>query len=235
MQLSALLVAFGLGLLSTLHCWGMCGALLSVFALHGGVRAGPAPAFRLALAYNLGRIASYTAVGALVGWVAGVAIAVSAPRWGHQFLQMLAAGVLIASGLVILNVLPLPMAVRRVGFIWWRHLQPLSRAWLPIDSLGKAFGVGLVWGWLPCGLVYSMLALAATQAAVAPAAAIMLAFGLGTLPGMLLASQLFERFKRHLAQDSARRVGGIALVTLGLAFIALALPHAMHMQLGHRR
>ncbi|MGD9601708.1 MAG: sulfite exporter TauE/SafE family protein [Gammaproteobacteria bacterium] len=233
MSLSFLPLAFALGLLSTVHCWGMCGGLLLAFA---GAR-GPAGGGLLnLLGFNLGRITSYTLAGALTGAAADAALGARTFDHGHQGLQMLAAGVLIVSGLALLRWLPGRDRLARLGLALWRRLQPLTRALLPAARPHQRFLLGMVWGWLPCGFVYSMLALAAAQGEARAGALLMLAFGLGTLPGMLAAQAGLDVLRARLSRLHAPALAGLLLVASGVGLLWLqgpfanvpAGPHAAH-------
>jgi sulfite exporter TauE/SafE len=219
MEIGSFSVALVMGVLSTLHCWGMCGGLLAAFALGGGSVRTQVP---IALAYQGGRVTSYVAAGTAAGSLAG--LAVSGPAWGHSAVQLLAAVVLIVTGLSLTGMVAVPAAVQRVGLAGWRRLQPFTRHFLPVDSAAKAYAVGLIWGWVPCGLVYSMLAACAALAAPGPAALTMLGFGLGTVPGMLFAHLGMRQLRAIPGARYGRSVGGCAVIALGVAFLWLAWP-----------
>lgn len=232
-------LAFLLGLLSTLHCWGMCGGLLLAFsppqkpADHGWITT------CRHLSYSLGRVTSYTVAGALSGGFAEFALRIMAPAWGHQGLQILAASILILSGLSLLHLLPGLARFQSMGLALWRRLQPLSRRLLPADRLSKRFLLGMIWGWLPCGFVYSMLALAAAQGTPASGALLMSAFGLGTLPGMLTAQRGIQTLRQRLTQLPAPALGAWLLICSGVVLLYLLSPwsesglQAHHAQVNH--
>ena len=134
--------------------------------------------FRLLLAYNLGRISSYTLAGLLLG-LAGWAVANSPLVMG---LRVVAALLLIAMGLYLAGWWSGLTRIEALGRGLWRYIQPLTRRFMPVTSLPRALVLGSLWGWLPCGLVYSTLLWAASQGNALDSAALMLAFGLGTLP-----------------------------------------------------
>jgi sulfite exporter TauE/SafE len=212
-------LAFTVGLFSALHCIGMCGGIMGAlsFGLGQGVRRRPFATFLFVLAYNGGRIASYTVAGALVGALGEGILARLAPGQGLQWLQWLAALILVVVGLHLAGWLPGMARIERLGAPVWRRLEPLGRRLLPVETLPRAFAYGAVWGWLPCGLVYVMLIGAATRADWAGGAAYMLAFGVGTLPAVvgtgLMAGRLFQLGR----SQRLRRVVGAGILLLGLA------------------
>lgn len=205
---ASLFTAFSLGLLSSAHCVGMCGGIMGALTM-----AIPAEArrrrFTLLLGYNLGRIGSYTLMGTLLGLFAG---AISG--WaGESWLRLVAGLLLIAMGLYLGNWWRGLTYLERVGRYLWAYLQPLGKPLMPVTNLPKALVLGGIWGWLPCGLVYTALAYAATQADGRGAAAVMLAFGLGTLPAVL-ATGLAARQLAKLLQARGVRTGFALLIIL---------------------
>lgn len=220
---SLLPLAFTLGLLSTVHCWGMCGGLLLAFSTARGP-ASPATGPRGLLGYNLGRVTSYALAGALAGGVAGAALQRVMPEWGHRGLQLLAALVLIVSGLALLHWLPGRAGLQKIGLALWRRLQPLSRGLLPAEQPHQRFLLGMIWGWLPCGFVYSMLALATAQGSAATGAALMAAFGFGTLPGMLAAQHGIRSLRGRLSRLHAPALGAWLLIASGVGLLYLQSP-----------
>lgn len=209
---SAYLAVFLAGLLGGTHCFGMCGGIVAALS------AGVAPDVRrwpLHLAYNAGRIASYTLAGALVG-AAGGALLLAGTLWPRLGLLVLANLMLVAMGAYLSGLPQLLMPLERAGSRLWRKVQPLSRRWLPVRSVAQALPLGLVWGWLPCGLVYSALATALASASAGPGAATMLAFGIGTLPNLLLAGLLAEQVRGLLQSLWVRRTAGLVVIGLGI-------------------
>ena len=187
-MISTLLLALGTGLLSTLHCWGMCGSLIA--ALHSGAPAAGLPAsarHRLTALYHGGRIACYSLLGAAGGSV--LPLSVSAHTAAYRVLQTLAALALVLAGLRLAGWRR-GSWLEALGLRLWRYIAPLTRRLWPVDRPWRALASGLLWGLLPCGLVYAMLPVAAATGSAANGALTLLAFGLGTLPGMLGASLL---------------------------------------------
>ena len=195
------LALFLVGLLGGTHCVGMCGGIVGALSM-GGAR------FQLHLAYNLGRILSYATAGAIVGALGQMSISL-AGQWPLRNLFYLVANLmLIALGLYLIGVQQILGIVESLGQSLWRRLQPLGRHLLPVRTVGQAFPVGMLWGWLPCGLVYSALATALSSGSSWQGALLMLAFGAGTLPNLLLAGLLAARLRDYTQQPVVRWLAG---------------------------
>ena len=225
-ELAPLLVsALILGLLGGGHCLGMCGGLMGALTL-----AIPpeqrARRFRLLLAYNLGRILSYTLAGLLIG-LAGWAVA-SSPA--AMVLRVIAALLLIAMGLYLAGWWSGLTRIEGLGRYLWRYLQPFASRLMPVSSLPRALLLGAIWGWLPCGLVYSTLLWAASQGSTLDSALLMLAFGLGTWPVLLATGMAAERLTALLRRRGVRMAGGLLVILFGLW--TLPGPH-QHWLMGH--
>ena len=216
---SSYFALFLVGLLGGTHCIGMCGGIVG--ALSMGATSRPS----LHLAYNAGRILSYGVAGAIAGALGGASLALSEQLPARLVLFVLANLMLVALGLYLMGVTRALAFSERFGQKLWRHLQPLTRRYLPARTMAQAFPLGLLWGWLPCGLVYSALVTALSSGSAASGAALMLAFGLGTLPNLLLAGLLAVRLKAYAAKPVVRFVAGLLVLCFGLwgLFAALRL------------
>ncbi|WP_258908070.1 sulfite exporter TauE/SafE family protein [Pseudomonas putida] len=217
--------ALVLGLLGGGHCLGMCGGLMGALTLaippeQRGRR------LRLLLAYNLGRILSYASAGLLLG-LAGWAVASSPAAFA---LRVVAALLLIAMGLYLAGWWSGLTRIEALGRGLWRHIQPVASRLLPVSSLPRALLLGALWGWLPCGLVYSTLLWAASQGNAGYSAALMLAFGLGTWPVLLATGLAAERVNALLRRRSVRVAGGVLVMLFGIW--TLPGPH-QHWLMGH--
>ena len=207
---SGFLALFLVGLLGGTHCVGMCGGIV------GALSMGSAPRWSLHLAYNTGRIASYVAAGAIVGALGGLTLSLSAQLPLRIALYLLANLMLIALGLYLIGLTRALAFTERLGQNLWRHLQPLTKRFLPARTPWQALPLGLLWGWLPCGLVYSALATALTAGSPGRGALLMLAFGLGTLPNLLLAGFLLARLRHWVQQPLVRRLAGALVAGFGV-------------------
>lgn len=211
-------LAFTVGLLSALHCAGMCGGIIGAlsYGLPSAIRRNSALFSIYLLAYNSGRILSYTVAGALMGGLGGGLLQVLGPGQGHRWLQWAAAVIVIAIGLHISGLLPRLANVERIGVPLWRKLEPLSKRLMPVNTLTRALGYGLVWGWLPCGLVYTMLLSTASKTGSLQGALYMMAFGIGTLPVVLATGLLAGKLYRFAQTTHLKTIVGFAIIGLGV-------------------
>ena len=217
-----------LGLLGGGHCLGMCGGLMGALTM-----AIPAEQrgrrLQLLLAYNLGRILSYGCAGLLLG-LGGWALANSPAAMA---LRIIAGLLLICMGLYLAGWWSGLTRIEALGRGLWRHIQPLAKRLLPVTSLPRALLLGALWGWLPCGLVYSTLLWAASQGSALDSALLMLAFGLGTLPVLVASGLAAQRLNQPLRQRSVRIAGGLLVIVFGLWTLpgphqAWLMGHASH-------
>jgi sulfite exporter TauE/SafE len=204
------LALFLVGLLGAGHCAGMCGGIVGALSLQASAGT---PAFSIHLAYNLGRIASYALAGLLAGAIGQVAGSLLPLQHG---LYLFASLMLVALGLYLLGATQSLAWVEQGGQAVWRRIQPLTKRFLPVRGMAQAFPLGLLWGWLPCGLVYSALTTALASGSAGQGALLMLAFGLGTLPNLLLAGLLLTRFRRFAQARATRVVSGLLVLGYGV-------------------
>ncbi|MBK1720705.1 sulfite exporter TauE/SafE family protein [Thiocystis violacea] len=211
-------LAFLVGLLSALHCIGMCGGIAGAigYSLPRKVRDRPSRYVIYQLLFNLGRIGSYAAAGALFGWLGAGLMRHAALGWLEHLMRLLAATVLVGIGLYIGGWLPGFAVIERIGIPLWRWLEPVRQHLLPVDSPGAALLIGVVWGWIPCGLVYSMLIGAPVQGGALGGALYMALFGLGSLPAMLATGLLAGRLNALGRDRRLQSVAGITLIGLAL-------------------
>ncbi|MFV8816256.1 sulfite exporter TauE/SafE family protein [Haliea sp. E17] len=215
---SALFTAFGLGLAGAGHCLGMCGGIAA--ALNLGANARPLMTF----AYHGGRIASYTLLGALFGLAAG---SIDLGLWTLG-LRILAGLLLVGMGLSICGWTRGMLPLEQAGSYLWRPVQRFSSRLLPLQYPWQAAGLGLCWGLMPCGLIYSSLAWAATAQSAGTAALLMFCFGIGTLPAMLATSLGAQRLQTFLRRRQLRRLLGVLVIASGLWTLYVALAHGGH-------
>ena len=204
------LALFIVGLLGAGHCAGMCGGIVG--ALSTQVQPGTA-AFPIHLAYNIGRIASYATAGLIVGAL-GQFVGNLLPI--QRGLYVIASLMLVAMGFYLLGVTQSLAWVERGGQRLWQRIQPLTRRFLPVRGVAQALPLGMLWGWLPCGLVYSALTSALASGSAARGGWLMLAFGLGTLPNLLLAGLLMTSFRRFAQAKATRMAAGLLVLAYGL-------------------
>lgn len=205
---------FLIGLLGGTHCVGMCGGIVSALSVRqpGETRR----EWPLHLAYNLGRISSYTLAGAAMGAIGTLGMLFNDVLPIQLGLYVAANLMLVALGFYLTGFTRALAVVERLGQKLWTRIQPLTRRFLPARSVAQAFPLGMLWGFLPCGLVYSVLATALVTGAAERGAALMLAFGLGTLPNLMLAGMLLKHL-RELVRKPALRVGaGLVVMAFGV-------------------
>lgn len=217
--------AFFLGLLSSAHCVGMCGGIMGALSMAVPAEA-KAKRWMILVSYNLARIFSYALIGILLGRFAQELM-----QWGGQVvLRWIAGLLLIAMGLYLANWWRGLTYLENAGRYLWAYLQPLGKKIMPVNSVPKAFALGAIWGWLPCGLVYSALAYAMTQAHAINAALVMLAFGLGTLPTVLLSGVFAQTLASWLQARQVRWTFSVAIILFGLWTL---FGTGMHSHAGH--
>lgn len=215
------------GLLGGVHCAGMCGGIVAALAGQGGARRVP-----LHLAYNGGRVLTYVLAGALAGAAGSVGLLLDGLLPVQLALYVLANAMLIGLGLYLAGVSSVVAWSERLGAGLWRRIQPLTRHLLPADTLPRALGLGLLWGWLPCGLIYAVLTTALLTGNALDGAAIMAAFGLGTLPNLLLAGLALGRIRAVTRVRPVRMAAGGLVLGFGLYGLANAASLSDHLRTG---
>ena len=205
--------AFLVGLLGGGHCAGMCGGIVGAVSLS---LPGSRPRIGFLLAYNLGRIASYGAAGLLAGAIGASSFFLDHVLPVERVLYALASVMLILLGLYLAGIWRGVVVLETVGGKLWRQVQPWSKRFLPVRTLPQALALGSIWGWLPCGLVYSVVVAALATGSPWHGAALMLAFGLGTLPALLAMGMAAVRMRAVLQHVWVRRLSGLVVIGFGL-------------------
>lgn len=213
------IAVFLIGLLGGTHCIGMCGGIVSALTVQ---LPGQKPAWRLHLAYNLGRIGSYTAAGAAMGAIGSMGLLLDDVLPVQMGLYVFANLMLVALGLYLTGITGVLGAAERLGQRLWKRVQPLTRRFLPVRRVSQALPLGMLWGFLPCGLIYSVLATALVAGSAERGAGLLLAFGLGTLPNLLLAGMLLKRLRDVVKQRAVRLASGLLVLGFGLFGLANA-------------
>lgn len=208
----SLLTALLAGLLGGVHCVGMCGGIVAAFSFRTD---GTHPPFRLHLAYNLGRVSSYVIFGALAGTL-GASLKLAEFMPVQTLLFVLAQVVMILLGLYLAGFSQWVLIFERAGGVLWRAVKPMFQKLLPVKSVPQAMLAGMAWGWLPCGLVYSVLVSALAAGSTTSGAALMLAFGLGTLPNLLGMGLFARQIQPFMQQMWVRRAAGLMVAGFGV-------------------
>ena len=212
-----LLSAVAIGWLGGVHCLGMCGGIVSALSLSApDTRRTP-----ILLAYNLGRCSTYVGLGLAAGTLGQ--IGTQTLGVAPVLLYALANLLLIGMGLYLLGLPWLVRPLEQGGQHLWRHIEPISRRLFPVNTVPRALGVGVLWGFLPCGLVYSALATAFAFGSSIHGGAWMAAFALGTLPNLMLAGWVGAGTLQQFRQSSLRWLAGLLVAGYGVYGLARLL------------
>jgi sulfite exporter TauE/SafE len=214
------------GLLGGVHCAAMCGGIATGFSALSG-----RSSWSRALESNLGRVGGYVVAGAIAGGVGGGIVHIARSDMLALGLRALTGAVLVVIALRLLDQRGRLGLLARPGAGVWQRLRPLQRRLLPANSRGKRIALGMLWGWMPCGLSTTLLAAAWLQASAWHGALTMAAFGLGTLPVMLPLTWSGARFGGWLQRPALRN--GAALMVLSAGVLTLAAPWMVHVPLLH--
>lgn len=205
------LSAFLVGIAGGVHCIGMCGGVS--LALAGAIPKDN-NGLPYALAYNFGRIFSYILAGAITGAVAQIA---------KKFVPLTGPILAILSGIMLLSMACYLgnwwrglTRVEALGNYLWKPIQPLAKRFLPFRSPLAAIPYGMIWGWLPCGLVYSTLTWALASGSAFSGMVIMAGFGLGTLPALLATWAGANWVLKGFRQPMVRQLIALSLLVYAL-------------------
>lgn len=211
-------VALLMGMFSALHCLGMCGSIIGslTLSLKREIRDNKRLLLPFVASYNAGRVLSYSIAGLFAGLAEQVLSLPFGEGHGHRVLQILSALVMLGAGLHIAGWFPRFAYIEKFGGLAWSRLEPYGRRLIPVETLPKAFVFGMVWGWLPCGLVYTALALAATTGDIFRSTFTMLAFGLGTMPAVMGVGIMTSWMVRLSSMTRFRQLTGVTLILLAL-------------------
>ena len=212
-SMPASLVALSIGLLGSAHCIGMCGGITSALSLSmkGCSRL---HTFFLMMAYHLGRICSYALAGFIlgsIGWYLG-----DLSRGVHIALRYFAGGMLVTMGLYVSGWWRGLVKLEQAGGHLWKFIQPKANNLLPVRHIGNALALGGLWGWLPCGLVYSTLIWSASQGNALQSAGLMALFGLGTLPAVFFTGLFARQLSVFIQARITRNIAGFIMILLGV-------------------
>ncbi|MDX1692994.1 MAG: sulfite exporter TauE/SafE family protein [Ketobacteraceae bacterium] len=216
----SLISALAIGFLGSLHCVGMCGGISGALATaikpvsHRSALADVSRRLAYQFMYSSGRLFSYSVAGGIAGFL-GDYISSTMPH-GVSYVRTFAGVMLIFLGLYISGWWMVLARLERAGTVLWKRIAPLTRHLMPVDSYRKALALGALWGWLPCGLVYSALAWSVGSGNAVDGALLMLYFGIGTLPAMIGVG-LFANMLSDIARSKAMRsLAGLLLILYGV-------------------
>jgi sulfite exporter TauE/SafE len=202
------------GVLGGAHCAAMCGGIVSLTSAPGANGAPRHAAFPLA--YNGGRIISYVVAGALAGALGQAGMVLRGGMLAQHMLMFLMGATLIVVALNVAGVKPVTRGIEAAGSLLWRQVQPVSRHFLPVTSPWHALGLGALWGWLPCGMVYAVLLTALASGNPGEGALILAAFGLGTLPNLLLIGAVAGRARTWMQVAWMRYAASALIAAVGV-------------------
>lgn len=216
-----LITALLIGLLGSTHCIGMCGGIVSALTL--GIVQTKESRRKLPfylLAYNSGRVLSYCIAGAIAGALGETIFSFIDQTTAVNIARILSGVFLLALGIYLAGWTQSLAPVERLGNSLWRRIKPLSKRFIPIRTLTQAWFSGMLWGWLPCGLVYSALVWAMTSANALHGALIMLVFGLATIPVMFLTGLSAVKFARLVRNPWLKRATGLVLILMAVLHLS---------------
>jgi sulfite exporter TauE/SafE len=238
----ALLPIFLIGLFGGVHCVGMCGGIVGAFSIatparrpfpvpvatQSGLLSATADGSLRVLAFNAGRIGSYMIAGALAGGLVG-SVATLTQMTSLQTMGYWAANLmLIALGASMMQLWHGLAHLESVGQLLWRRLQPLIKHLLPVETIVQAAALGGLWGWVPCGMVYSVLMTAMLTGSARDGALVMGAFGLGTLPLLVSMGLLGSSLQPFLRKPPVRLLAGALVLAFGLLGLIRAATGISH-------
>lgn len=227
--------AFVTGLLGSVHCIGMCGGIVGALSMTTLPEVQVTTVARrvsyLPLAYNLGRICSYTVAGLLAGGIGQSVLDATAVSDLTRLGAAIAGIFMIGLGLHLAGIWQSMALLEHAGTRLWRHIEPYGRRFLPARHVHQAFALGLVWGWLPCGMVYAVLAGALASGSALHGGLVMLAFGAGTLPMLLAVTFGANGSWLRNQQATWRPAVGILILTMGI-YVMLHTPAHEHAENG---
>lgn len=215
----SLLSAFLVGLMGGVHCMGMCGGIVTALSLSVDGDANSSKRMSILLMYNAGRIASYSVAGVLMGGIGALVTHWADLRSVQLVVQLIAALFLISMGLYLGGWWMGLRRVESIGSHVWKRIEPLGRRFIPVTHPAQALPLGMIWGWLPCGLVYSVLIWAVSVGSAVQGGLLLLAFGLGTLPNLLLMGVFAAQLNRFLHQLWVKTVAGLVVIGFGVVAV----------------
>lgn len=221
----SILNAFIVGLFSTIHCLGMCGGIIGTLtmSLPEAVRNNALRLLSYTALFNIGRLASYTLAGAIAGAFGQTVMEYLSPRYAHLILQIFATLIMAGIGIHLAGWFPRFNIIEKLGAPLWKKLEPMAHRLLPVQRPGQALLFGLIWGWLPCGLVYAALIWSTSSGDAIHGALFMLAFGAGTLLPVMTAGMLTGWMVKLSHLPHIRPIVGSLIIILALLSLGVTL------------
>lgn len=223
--------AFLLGFWGSLHCVGMCGGIVGVLnqSIVNKDQLSRKRKLFIWSAYHGGRIISYSIAGGLAALLGSSLFSIINPDYAHKIGMILSGLFMIAFGLYLSGWWMGLMILEKKGDFIWQRLKPFSKKFLPVEHVYQAFVLGGLWGWLPCGLVYASLVWMFTVPSVTDGIIYMAAFGVGTLPMLILMSTAAAKISKIVKKSWVRKTAGVCIIIFGvLTVLGLLNIHAGH-------
>ena len=213
-----LAAAFLVGLFGSTHCAGMCGGVISALTLGlpDNIRGRFMRMLPFVLLYNIGRIASYALAGLLVAGIGSLIVDMLDIKAVRFYVALVAGGFMVILGLYIAGWWQGLMKLENLGGHVWKYFEPLGRKFLPIKNYHGALIAGAIWGWIPCGMVYTALVWTLTASSSIQGALLMVSFGLGTLPAMLFMGLMAGKLVGSLQKPLVRNIAGLTVIVFGV-------------------
>ena len=222
------LAALLIGLLGAGHCLGMCAGIASAITFSENKTQSRIASFSSVLLYNLGRVSSYSLAGFIIAGSSGALIILLGGKEALIYLRMFAAILMLFLALYISKIWFGLLKLEQAGQHVWKFIKPIAQYFIPLKHPIFAFPLGFLWGWLPCGLVYSTLSWAASSGSATSGLLIMLGFGLGTMPAMLSVGSLSHQLKYYLNHKFFRYGSGLLLAAFAVQTFFIAIKQLTH-------
>lgn len=215
--------ALVIGLLGAGHCLGMCSGIASAITFSTDHKQSKSSAFLSLVLYNLGRVSSYSLAGAIFAGSSSALLIFFGGKEALIYLRIFAAILMLLLALYISRLWFALLVLEKMGQNIWQYIKPIAQYFLPLKHPLFALPLGFLWGWLPCGLVYSTLSWAASSGSAENGALIMLGFGIGTLPAMLSIGSLTQQLKLTLNHRYFRSISALLLAVFALHTFYVAM------------
>lgn len=219
MTIALLVAALLMGFFGSPHCLGMCGGLVAAFGL-SMKEVSPTKRRGLIATYHVGRLLSYASLGLLAGVIGTTVLAPL--MMGNNIPRILLGLVLVFVGMVMLGA-PFLNKLERLGMRFWQVLTPLRKKVFPLTTFPRALTAGLLWGFLPCGLVYGALLIAVVGHDPLTGAVLMFTFGLGTVPMLVATHSTVNWLRTLIGRWRLRQMNGAIMMISGLAVIVVPI------------
>ena len=212
-HLNHYIIAFITGLLGGVHCFGMCGGIVGALSINNAPKKIP---INILFGYNLGRILGYVCAGTLVAFIGSSLANLTGLQSIQTVLAIISACFMIALGLYLAGIWQGLAKIEIIGNRLWTYIQPISKRFMPVHTFQRALPFGFIWGWLPCGLVYTALIWTLSAGSALEGGLIMLAFGLGTLPNLLAMGIMATHLAKWVKHPKVKLIAGTIVILLGL-------------------